>query len=98
MSTTPNPTTTIPNESDFTFLLVVGGRTESGYTNEVEVVSLNPSVNPVPECLANLNDLPITVGSSGAGTVLSQGTECFSHLSRCFVLNFNTICEGLPGQ
>ena len=75
ISTTPNPTTTtIPKDTD-SFLFVVGGRNEDGFSNVVEVVSLYPSVNPVPECLANLNDLPVTVGSSAAGAVMSQGAR-----------------------
>ena len=77
ISTTSNPTTAIPNDSD-SFLLVVGGRDEEGYSNKVEVVSLYPSVDPVPECTANLSNLSITVGSSAAGAVLSQGAIAFN--------------------
>ena len=77
ISTTPNPTTTVPNNDSDLFLLVVGGQNEDGYSDEVEVVSLYPSLNPVPACLENLSDLPVTVGSSAAGAVLSQGARMF---------------------
>jgi hypothetical protein len=53
-------------------LLVVGGKAESGSLSDVEVVSLEPETNPVPDCLAELKSFPTTV-SWGAGGVLGSG-------------------------
>ena len=80
MSTTQTATTTtttIPNAAAGSFLLVIGGQNSGGYSNKVELVSLYPSENAVPECLASLGDLPNTVGSSAAGAVMAQGIGYF---------------------
>ena len=39
-----------------------GGGTES-YLDDVELTSLDPEMFPVPECLENLNSLPVKVDS-----------------------------------
>ena len=44
-----------PKESD-DFLMVIGGMIEGdAKIDTVELVSLDPAVNPVPECLKNLS-------------------------------------------
>ena len=62
------------------FLLVVGGQSATNVSDVdissgVELISLDQSANPVPECLSSLNDLPFTVGLTAAGAVLTQGRE-----------------------
>ena len=50
--------------------MVVGGiRTDpSEQTGTVEVISLEPDTNPVPDCLANvINTFPITISDMGGG-------------------------------
>jgi hypothetical protein len=56
------------------FLLVVGGVADSGASSVVEVVSLDPETNPVPNCLEELNSFP-TILSQGAGAVLGSGKK-----------------------
>jgi hypothetical protein len=51
------------------YLLVVGG---SPKYSLVEVVSLDPETNPVPNCLVELNSFPTTV-EGGAGAMLGEG-------------------------
>ena len=49
--------------------MVVGGYNGlGGYFSDVELVSLDPDNNPVPPCLANLNDFPVEI-SYAAGSV-----------------------------
>ena len=49
------------------FLMVIGGYQNTSFLDDVELVSLNPTLNPVPECLSNLNSLPFPLaGSAGA--------------------------------
>ena len=53
--------------------MVVGGMTTLAlYTNAVELVSLDPDNNPVPSCLADLNDFPIRMEQSGFDSQLMQ--------------------------
>jgi hypothetical protein len=55
----------------------VGGYTSSsGYSSVVEVVSLDPETNPVPNCLEELNSFPTTVYEA-AGAVLGAGKICY---------------------
>ena len=44
--------------------MVVGGYNYDlgGRLSDVELVSLDPDNNPVPPCLANLNDFPVERG------------------------------------
>jgi hypothetical protein len=74
---------------DFQLILVVGGSESS----LVEVVSLDPETNPVPNCLSDLNPFPTTVYRA-AGAVLGSGQsnclfdwDCFNQKSI-----FNVIC------
>ena len=49
--------------------MVVGGMTTLAlYTNAVELVSLDPDNNPVPSCLADLNDFPIRMEAAAGFT------------------------------
>ena len=48
--------------------MVVGGYGDSGRLSDVELLSLDPDNNPVPPCLANLNDFPVKL-ESAAGSV-----------------------------
>ena len=55
--------------------MVIGGNVDSfgDYFSTVELVSLDPSNNPVPECIKNLADIPIQTGVSLASVGLSLG-------------------------
>ena len=47
--------------------MVVGGLGDSGRLADVELFSLDPDNNPVPPCLANLNDFPVRLdGAAGS--------------------------------
>ena len=49
------------------FLMVIGGYEGTSYLDDVELVSINPVLNPVPECLSQLNSLPHALtGAAGA--------------------------------
>ena len=49
------------------FLMVIGGFEDTSYLDDVELVSINPVLNPVPECLSQLNSLPHALtGAAGA--------------------------------
>ena len=49
------------------FLMVIGGYKDTSYLDDVELVSINPALNPVPECLSQLNSLPLPLtGAAGA--------------------------------
>ena len=50
--------------------MVIGGYNSDfgGYLSDVELVSLDPDNNPVPPCLANLNDFPVEIAYA-AGSV-----------------------------
>ena len=50
---------------------MVVGVDNIGYRNEVELVSLDPDNNPVPPCLANLNNFPVKL--DGAAGSVDQG-------------------------
>ena len=56
-----------PKESD-DFLMVIGGMIEGDdKIDTVELVSLDPAGNPVPECLKNLSSLPYSAAGAAAG-------------------------------
>ena len=47
--------------------MAIGGRDSSSYLDDVELVSLDPILQPVPDCLAQLNPLPeATAYAAGA--------------------------------
>ena len=49
------------------FLMVIGGYEDTSNLDDVELVSINPVLNPVPECLSQLNSLPLSLtGAAGA--------------------------------
>ena len=41
-------------------ILVIGGYNEEGDANITEVVSTDPNINPVPECMKTLNKFPLS--------------------------------------
>ena len=49
--------------SDSPMVMVIGGFNGS-YLDEVELVSIDPVLHPVPECLSQLNPLPALTGAS----------------------------------
>ena len=61
----------ISNSDDF--LMVIGGQDQVDKIGEVELVSLDPASNPVPECLNNLASLPYAVAGLSAG--MTSGKE-----------------------
>ena len=70
--------TEITNAQGGQFLMVIGGIKLIGdqnvQTDEVQVVSLEPELYPVPECLPELvNPFPISI-SDMAGGALNSGT------------------------
>ena len=54
-------------QSDSPLVMVIGGFNGS-YLDEVELVSIDPVLHPVPECLSQLNPLPALTGAS-AGAI-----------------------------
>ena len=59
--------------------MVIGGNDDpfgnSPYFKTVELVSLDPTNNPVPECLENISDIPISGGVSFASVGMSRGNK-----------------------
>ena len=51
--------------------MVIGGYTDDGWTDDIELVSLDS--NPVPECLSNLNPFPYGTIYSSAGAAIASG-------------------------
>ena len=45
--------------------MVIGGYNGT-YLYDVELTSLDPIFNPLPDCLTQLNNFPIPYGSAGA--------------------------------
>ena len=55
--------------------MVIGGYNGS-QLDDVELVSLDPISQPVPECLTELNPLPVTVCSAAGGLDYSGESHC----------------------
>ena len=53
--------------------MVMGGSDSQGRISDVELVSLDPANNPVPECLNNLSSLPLEANGPAAG--ITSGKE-----------------------
>ena len=49
------------------FLMVIGGSNSTDKLGSVELISLDPANNPVPECLHNLASLPYKLNGAAAG-------------------------------
>ena len=47
--------------------MVIGGSNSTDKLGSVELVSLDPANNPVPECLNNLASLPYKLNGAAAG-------------------------------
>ena len=78
-----------------TFLMVIGGIKLIGdqnvQTDEVQVISLEPELYPVPECLPDVvNPFPITISDMAGGAVhsgvISFFLVCFSVCSKIWAL------------
>ena len=55
-------------KGSYDFLMVIGGMIEGDdKIDTVELVSLDPAGNPVPECLKNLSSLPYSAAGAAAG-------------------------------
>ena len=54
-------------------LMVIGGHGDNGDFSTVELVSLDPVNNPVPECLTDLTEIPATSGIAAASVGMSGG-------------------------
>ena len=67
------------------FLIVIGGYQNASYLDDVELVSLNPTLNPVPDCLSNLNSLPFPLagaaGTADGGYAEDEG-DCLALLTK----------------
>ena len=55
--------------------MVIGGYNGS-QLDDVELVSLDPISQPVPECLTELNPLPVTVYEAAGGLDYSGESRC----------------------
>ena len=62
------------------FLLVVCGKTANGWTDTVELVSLDPRNNPVPDRFKELNKFPSLIQYSGGGALFSPGNCHMSNM------------------
>ena len=51
--------------------MVIGGINDDGFSNDIELISLNS--NPVPDCLSNLNPFPYGAIALGVGAALETG-------------------------
>jgi hypothetical protein len=75
------------------YIQVVGGVPSSSL---VEVVSLDPETNPVPNCLAALNSFP-TIVVEGVGAVLGAGNlinKSIPYVCKClFGLVWVWVCD-----
>ena len=73
--------------------MVIGGNNDpfgdSAYFTTVELVSLDPTNNPLPECLKNLADIPITSGVSFASAGMSSGET----QSKLIQVSLNLLCS-----
>ena len=54
-------------------VMVIGGWTEDGLTNDIELVSLDS--NPVPECLSSLSPFPYGGITESAGAAIASGIK-----------------------
>ena len=54
-------------------LMVIGGHGDAGDFSTVELVSLDPVNNPVPECLTDLSEIPVSSGIAAASVGMSAG-------------------------
>ena len=52
--------------------MVIGGYTDDGWTDDIELVSLDS--NPVPDCLSDLNPFPYGTIYESAGAAIASGT------------------------
>ena len=66
--------------------MVIGGNDDpfgnSPYFSTVELVSLDPASNPVPECLTNIADIPNVKGISFASVGMSSGVSHNGNLKK----------------
>ena len=51
--------------------MIIGGMTDDGKTNDIELISLDG--NPVPDCLSSLNPFPKGHIAEGAGAAMASG-------------------------
>ena len=51
--------------------MVIGGRTDNGRTADIEIVSPDPLVTPVPPCLTTMNPLPFGAMHNGRGAAIA---------------------------
>ena len=58
--------------------MVIGGSDSQDQIDSVELVSLDPANNPVPQCLQNLASLPYKMNGASAG--MTSGKE---NMSKC---------------
>ena len=56
-------------------MMVIGGD-DGRKLDDVELVSLDPISQPVPECLTELNPLPVTVYEAAGGLDYSGESRC----------------------
>ena len=68
-------------------IMVLGGYTSSGYTDDIEVISPNPTTAPVPSCLTELNPFPFSTIRNSAGGTTVPG-ESPNHRSMAILKSF----------
>ena len=61
------------------WVMLVGGRTDDGVTDEVELFSLDNDTNPVPQCLRDLAKFP-HVASGLLGGALPKCTYAYDQI------------------
>ena len=53
--------------------MVIGGRTDTGRTDDIEIVSPDPVATPHPSCLNAMNPFPFGAMHNGRGAAIAPG-------------------------
>ena len=66
-ATTRGNITECANDEEGHFLMVIGGYDGRNAIDDVELVSLDPTLQPLPDCMTKLNPFPVAIdGVAGA--------------------------------
>ena len=74
--------------------MVIGGRTDSGRTDDIEIVSPDPVATPLPSCLNAMNPFPFGAMHNGRGAAIAPGRYILQkHTMSMSVISFHfQIC------